>query len=90
MNSDFQTYSTYLQLTGKTISDALYAFKNLDKVESAEVGDRFFESFGTGNFIQIIDRPYERLICYEFLLKVIRRESEDKFNVLHKGSLITS
>lgn len=86
MSQDLQMYHLYSQLTqGKTISDALHAFKNL-KVERAADGDKFFESFGVPFPVEIVLQPLERLLAYEFLLKALRNADKDKFYALHKGT----
>ncbi|MFO8054397.1 MAG: hypothetical protein R6U19_04445, partial [Bacteroidales bacterium] len=66
-------------------SDALHAFRSLD-VTTPSDGDRYFEVFGVGNTLERVDRPFERFICYEFMLNELRNADAAKFNKIHKGT----
>ena len=51
------------QFTAK-IPDARRAFKQLEiKGKNSEPGNQFFQEYGTGNTIDMIDRPYERFFA---------------------------
>lgn len=83
---NYQLFSLYFQLTrGNSVSDALLAFDQL-QICGPEDGDKYFEGFGVGNTLFVIDRPYERFLCYEFLLSQIQLRDIKKFKSVHKGT----
>ena len=87
MDHNFSIYPLYQQLRGVTLSDALTAFDNLNEIElSYQVADRYFGAFGVGNVVQAVNAPYERFVCYEFLLTMLRQRNVSKFEKMHKGT----
>jgi hypothetical protein len=48
--------------------------------------DDFFQKYGMGNVINGIDRPYERMKGYEFLLDALRNHDATHFEAIHKGT----
>jgi len=84
---DFDVYQIYQQLKGISLSDALTAFDNLrDDELTFEIADKYFASFGAGNVSNNLDRPYERFVCYEHLLKMLHSKNLSKFKKMHKGT----
>lgn len=75
----------YQQLTGHTINEALFAFEQLD-INDARSGDLYFGTYGVPNIIEISSAPYERFVCYEFLMQQLRKNDKDKFSQIHKGT----
>ena len=67
----------YNQLTNHTVGEAILAFNQLD-VRDARTGDLYFETYGVPNVIEVFNAPYERFICYEFLMQALRKE-DSKF-----------
>ena len=87
MKENFLVYQLYQQLRGVNLSDALTAFSSLSEEQlNHEIADEYFGSFGVGNIYNLLDRPYERFICYEYLLNMLRETNLSKFNQMHKGT----
>lgn len=78
-------FKLYNQLTGKTFSDALLTFEQLD-INSSRTGDLYFETFGIPNTIEMFNAPYERFVCYEYLMRILKAENSNKFSAVHKGT----
>jgi hypothetical protein len=76
---------TYNQLTGKTLNEAIFAFNQLNIVD-ARTGDLYFETYGVPNTINISNVPYERFVCYEYLMHLLKNENANKFTTIHKGT----
>lgn len=55
-------------------------------ISGPEIGDWFFETFGPGNMINFLDRPYERFNDYELLLQILKEDNFDKYLEIHKGT----
>lgn len=66
-------------------SEIRLGFEQL-KIIGLETGDRFFETYGPGNLIEGMDRPYERFHDYELLLVIIQGIDPDKYLHIHKGT----
>lgn len=75
----------YQQLTGHTISEAIFAFEQL-VIHDGGTGDRYFETFGVPNIIELSNAPYERLTCYEYLMQELVKTDASKFSMIHKGT----
>ncbi len=76
----------YQTLTGgSTFNNAISSFQRL-KINNYTDGDLFFQKFGVGNVIQVENLPYERFICYEALLDILKKIDEKKFYEMHKGT----
>jgi len=75
----------YSQLTGKTFSDARLAFEQL-VINSSRTGDLYFETFGIPNTIEVFNAPYERFVCYEFLMNLLKNDDATKYSIIHKGT----
>lgn len=75
----------YNQLTNHTINEALLTFEQLD-VKDGHTGDLFFETYGVPNTIELFNAPYERFICYEFLMQKLKEADANKFSLIHKGT----
>jgi hypothetical protein len=71
--------------TQEKIEEARSAFQQLT-IKGPEDGDKFFEKFGIGNTINIIDRPFERFEDYEFLLQTLKNDDPSKYKEIHKGT----
>ena len=72
-------------LTQEKISAARLAFQQLE-TKDWHTGDYFFETFGPGNAINFVDRPYERFNDYELLLKLLKNDDQEKYLEIHKGT----
>jgi len=72
-------------LSPEKIALARLNFKQLIIIDT-ETGDRFFEAFGPGNMVNLIDRPYERFHDYEFLLDILKADDLQKYQEIHKGT----
>lgn len=55
-------------------------------IDAAGLADKFFEKYGTGNNLAIIDRPFERFHAYELLLGTLAGENRSKYDAIHKGT----
>lgn len=55
-------------------------------IDGPQVGDWFFETFGPGNVLNWVDRPYERFSDYEELLRILEQENPQKYQAIHKGT----
>ncbi len=87
MSENFFIYQLYQRLRSISLSDALTAFDDLREDSlTPEIADKYFGSFGVGNIPQEINAPYERFICYEFLLNLLSHRSKSKFQKIHKGT----
>ena len=87
MSENFFVYQLYQQLRSVSLSDALTAFDDLREDSlTPEIADKYFGSFGVGDIPQGIHAPYERFICYTFLLSLLSRRSKSKFQKMHKGT----
>lgn len=75
----------YNQLTKHTIGEAVLAFNQLD-IRDARTGDLYFETYGVPNVLEVFNAPYERFICYEFLMHALKNEDSNKFSLIHKGT----
>lgn len=75
----------YQQLTGHTVNDALLAFQQLD-IKDGRTGDLYFETYGVPNTIELFNAPYERFVCYELLMQMLKNEDAAKFSLIHKGT----
>ncbi len=64
---------------------ALNEFQQL-QITGPESGDRLFETYGCGNVIEYIDRPFERFHDYKCLLKLLNQTDPEKYNEIHKGT----
>ena len=78
-------YKLYQQLTGHTVSEALLAFEQLE-IRDGRTGDLFFETYGVPNTIELFNAPYERFVCYELLMQMLKSEDPAKFSLMHKGT----
>ncbi len=72
-------------MTPEKIAAARLAFRQM-VINGPEDGDRFFEAYGPGNTIQVIERPFERFEDYEYLLETIKKDDPQKFGLIHKGT----
>lgn len=72
-------------LSQEKIAAARLAFRQLI-IRGHEDGDRFFEAYGPGNTLQVIERPFERFEDYELLLSIIKEDDPQKFAQIHKGT----
>lgn len=72
-------------LSQEKIATARLAFRQL-VIRGPEDGDRFFEAYGPGNTLQVIERPFERFEDYELLLSIIKEDDPQKFAQIHKGT----
>lgn len=72
-------------LTPEKLAAVRLSFQQL-KITGPETGDRFFENFGPGNTIYLVDRPYERFSDYEQLLKILKDDDPQKYLEIHKGT----
>lgn len=72
-------------LSTEKIATARLSFRQLS-VLGPEDGDRFFEAFGPGNTVDVIQRPFERFEDYEFLMSAIQRDDPTKYAEIHKGT----
>ena len=72
-------------MTQDKIATARLAFRQMI-INGPEDGDRFFEAYGPGNTVQVIERPFERFENYELLLSVIKEDDPQKFAQIHKGT----
>jgi hypothetical protein len=59
-------------------------FLNLP-LDSPEEADRFFEKYGIGNTLFVVNKPRIRFIYYEQLLFLIRNINKEKYEIIHKG-----
>ena len=75
----------YQQLTGHTFKEAFLAFEQLE-IKDSRTGDLFFETYGVPNTIEIFNAPYERFVCYELLMQMLKNEDAVKFSLIHKGT----
>ena len=55
-------------------------------INGPQDGDWFFETFGPGNVVHLIDRPYERFSDYEELLCILEQKDPEKYHDIHKGT----
>lgn len=69
----------------RLINHARTVFENLI-ITGPESGDAFFETFGPGNMIYFLDKPYERFSDYEELLSILQQDNPGKFESIHKGT----
>lgn len=83
MNSNIA--KLYNQLAGHTLEEAVYEFQQVE-IKNPRTGDLFFETYGVPNTIEISNVPYERFICYEYLLHLLSNEDKSKFSTIHKGT----
>lgn len=67
------------------INHARAIYKNL-KITGYESGDAFFATFGPGNMIYFLDKPYERFSDYEALLSLLQQDDPIKYEAIHKGT----
>ncbi len=72
-------------LSQEKIATARLSFRQLI-IRGPEDGDRFFEAYGPGNTLQVIERPFERFEDYELLLNIIKQDDPQKFAQIHKGT----
>lgn len=75
----------YQQLTGHTVNEALLAFQQL-VIKDGRTGDLYFETYGVPNTIELFNAPYERFVCYELLMQMLKNEDATKFSSIHKGT----
>lgn len=75
----------YNQLTNHTFNEALLTFEQLD-IKDGHTGDLFFETFGVPNTIELFNAPFERFVCYEFLMQKLKEADANKFSLIHKGT----
>src|SRR5690606_38398913 len=57
-----------------------------EKISTTAQADMFFENYGVGNTTQIIDNPFERQVCYEILLKILKYRNPTQYKEIHKGT----
>lgn len=72
-------------MTPEKVAAARLAFRQM-VINGPEDGDRFFEAYGPGNTLQVIERPFERFEDYEYLLETIKNDDHQKFAQIHKGT----
>ena len=72
-------------LTDQKIAAARLAFRQMF-IRGPEDGDRFFEAYGPGNTIEVIESPFERFEDYELLLRTLKTDDPDKYEEIHKGT----
>lgn len=48
--------------------------------------DEFFMKWGVGNNKFEMDLPFERFLCYEYLLNDLLKKDKDKYQRMHKGT----
>lgn len=70
---------------GKSFDEAKLFFQQL-KIQNFTTGDLYFQTYGVGNVIESTHLPYERFVCYEYLLSEIKQLDERKYYSLHKGT----
>ena len=75
----------YLTITEPIARLIVEAFKNTEFRDSDEE-NCFFQRYGFGNTVEVIDRPFERLNDYELLQSDLRREDKPKYEKAHKGT----
>jgi hypothetical protein len=86
INNNFRLHQWYSQLSGgRSFADAKLAFENL-QILGPHTGDNYFEAFGAGNILAFADRPFERFVCYEYLLELCKDTDLIKFKQIHKGT----
>ncbi|WP_157067415.1 hypothetical protein [Desulfosarcina cetonica] len=56
------------------------------EINGPEDGDWFFSTFGPGNVLNWVDRPYERSSDYEELLRILEEDDTEKYHSIHKGT----
>jgi len=78
-------HKLYQQLTGHTVNEALLSFEQLD-IRDGRTGDLFFEIYGVPNTIELFNAPYERFVCYELLIQMLKNDDATKFSQIHKGT----
>jgi hypothetical protein len=72
-------------LSPPLVNHAREVFQNL-QIAGPQDGDRFFETFGPGNIVSWVDRPYERFSDYEELLLLLEHDDPEKYREIHKGT----
>lgn len=70
---------------GKTFDEARLFFQQL-KIQDYTTGDFYFQTYGVGNVIESTHFPYERFVCYEYLLSEIKILDKEKYYLIHKGT----
>lgn len=78
-------HKLYQQFTGHTVNEALLAFQQLE-IKDGRTGDLYFETYGVPNTIELFNAPYERFVCYELLMQMLKNVDEAKFSLIHKGT----
>ena len=72
-------------ISQQLLNHARNVFQGLE-ITCARDGDSFFETFGPGNVLYFVDRPYERFCDYEELLLALQQDDPDKYQLIHKGT----
>lgn len=81
-----QINQLYRELTGgKSFDEARLFFQQLE-IQNYSTGDLYFQTYGVGNVIESTHLPYERFVCYEYLLSEIKQLDEGKYYLIHKGT----
>lgn len=70
---------------GSPLDLALRLYDQID-VSNPTLGDLLFNIFGPGNTLNTVERPYERLLGYEVLLRALWEHDPSKYSQLHKGT----
>jgi hypothetical protein len=69
----------------KLTDNILKDFNILDATDAAAC-DGFFEKWGAGQTLHIINVPYERLEAYRALLAITQKADSEKYKTMHKGT----
>lgn len=72
-------------LSSSLINHVREVYQQLE-INGPQVGDWFFETFGPGNVLNWVDRPYERFSDYEELLRILEQADPEKYHAIHKGT----
>lgn len=81
-----QINQLYRELSGGKIFDEARLFFQQLKIQNYTTGDLYFQTYGVGNIIESTHLPYERFVCYEYLLSEIKLLDENKYYLIHKGT----
>lgn len=72
-------------MTNEQKAEMLGDFEVLEAVDTVAC-DRFFEKWGVGQTLNIINAPYERLESYRHVLRDVQKANPEKYRLIHKGT----
>jgi hypothetical protein len=72
-------------LSSSLIDHVRSVYQQLE-ITGPQDGDWFFGTFGPGNVVNWVDRPYERFNDYEELLRILEQDDPEKYHIIHKGT----